>query len=222
MILLGGVSFLLLNASLNWYTHHGQSVEVQDYRGMSFREAKRKARARSFDVVVNDSVYIVGKAQNTILDQIPKPASRIKKNRNIYLTISSGTPPEVPLPNLVGGNDDYEQYSKKLSRLGINASIKTREFNADLEDNTILYLIYDGQRISAADLKRGVNVPKGSTIDFVVSIRNTGTVDIPNLVCLTYEEAAFLLRSSQLVVGSVFARARLPQGCLFTNKSLSL
>ncbi|MBK7477711.1 MAG: PASTA domain-containing protein [Haliscomenobacter sp.] len=217
LILLGGVSFLLLNASLNWYTHHGQSVEVQDYRGMSFREAKRKARARSFDVVVNDSVYIVGKAQNTILDQIPKPASRIKKNRNIYLTISSGTPPEVPLPNLVGGNDDYEQYSKKLSRLGINARIKTREFNADLEDNTILYLIYDGQRISAADLKRGVNVPKGSTIDFVVSIRNTGTVDIPNLVCLTYEEAAFLLRSSQLVVGSVFAPGEASSG-LFVYK----
>jgi beta-lactam-binding protein with PASTA domain/D-alanine-D-alanine ligase-like ATP-grasp enzyme len=217
LVLLGGVSFLLLNASLNWYTHHGQSVEVQDYRGMSFREAKRKARARSFDVVVNDSAYIVGKAPNTVLDQIPKPASRIKKNRNIYLTISSGTPPEVPLPNLVGGNDDYEQYSKKLSRLGINARIKTREFNADLEDNTILYLIFDGQRISAADLKRGVDVPKGSTIDFVVSIRNTGTVDIPNLVCLTYEEAAFLLRSSQLVVGSVFAPGEASPG-LFVYK----
>ncbi len=217
VILLGIVSFLFTNASLNWYTHHGQSVEVQDYRGLSFREARRKARARSFDVVVNDSVYIVGKAPNTVLDQTPKPASRIKKNRNIYLTVSSGTPPEVPLPTLVGGNDDFDQYSKKLSRLGINARIKTREFNADLEDNTILYLIFDGKRISAADLKRGVEVPKGSTIDFVVSIRNTGTVDIPNLVCLTYEEAAFLLRSSQLVVGSVFAPGEASPG-LFVYK----
>ena len=195
----------VLSIGLKLYTHHGQAVEVPDYQGMTTREAKRKARSRSFTTLVNDSIYIVGKAPDIILDQVPKPGSRIKKNRYIYLTVSSSTPPQIPLPSLVGGNDDFEQYRKKLERLGINARVKDREFNAELEDNTILYLVFKGKRIEPNELKRGVKVPKGSTLDIVVSIRNTGTVDIPDLVCMTYEEAIFLLQSSQLTVGSVFA-----------------
>lgn len=197
--------FNLISVGLKLYTNHGQAVEVQDYQGMTAREARRKARSRSFTTIVNDSIYIVGKAPNIVLDQIPKPGSRIKKNRLIYLTVSSSTPPNIPLPSLVGGNDDFEQYRKKLERMGIKARIKDREFNAELEDNTILYLVYKGKRIEPGDLKRGVKVPKGSTLEVVVSIRNTGTVDIPDLVCRTYEEAIFLLQSSQLTVGSIFA-----------------
>jgi beta-lactam-binding protein with PASTA domain/D-alanine-D-alanine ligase-like ATP-grasp enzyme len=195
----------ILSIGLKLYTHHGQAEEVQDYQGMTAREAKRKARANSFTTLVNDSSYIVGKAPGIILDQVPKPGSKIKKNRYIYLTVTSSTPPQVPLPSLVGGNDDFDQYRKKLERLGINARIKDREFNAELADNTILYLVFNGRRIEPGALKRGVKIPKGSSLDVVVSIRNTGTVDIPDLLCMTYEEAIFLLQSSQLTVGSVFA-----------------
>lgn len=207
----------LLTVGLRLYTHHGQSVEVDNYREMSVREARRNARTRSFGIIVSDSTYVVDKPQGLVLDQTPKPSSRIKKNRNIYLTVTSSTPPDVPLPSLIGGNDDFEQYKKKLDRLGIKARIRDKEFNAELEENTILYLVFEGRRITAADLKRGVDVPKGSTIDFIVSIRNTGTVDLPSLICLTYEEAAFLLRNSQLAIGSVFAPGEVTPG-LFVYK----
>jgi beta-lactam-binding protein with PASTA domain/D-alanine-D-alanine ligase-like ATP-grasp enzyme len=195
----------LVTIGLRLYTHHGQSEKVEKYLDMSVREARRKARTRSFGVVVNDSVYVVGKAPGLILDQIPKPGSDIKKNRNIYLTVSSATPPEVPLPDLTGGNDDFEQFKRKLERLGLKVRIRDKEFNAELEENTILYLVFEGRRISSADLKRGFKAPKGSTIDCIVSIRNTGQVDVPSLVCLTYEEATFLLSSSQLTLGNVIA-----------------
>lgn len=195
----------LLTIGLRLYTHHGQAVDVENYSDMSVREARRKARARSFDFVINDSLYVVGKAPGLILDQTPKPQSKIKKNRNIYLTVTSATPPEVALPDLTGGNDDFEQFKRKLGRLGLKVRIRDKEFNAELEENTILYLIFEGRRISSADLKRGFKAPKGSTIDCIVSIRNTGQVDVPSLVCLSYDEAVFLLSSSQLVLGNVIA-----------------
>ncbi len=196
-----------LTVGLRLYTHHGQSVPVENYQDMSVREARRKVRASSsnFGFVVNDSLYVVGKAPGLILDQSPMPRSRIKKNRNIYVTVSSATPPEVALPDLTGGNDDFEQFKRKLERLGLKVRIRDKEFNAELEENTILYLIFEGRRVSSTDLKRGFKAPKGSTIDCIVSIRNTGQVDIPSLVCLTYEEATFLLSSSQLTLGNVIA-----------------
>jgi D-alanine-D-alanine ligase len=194
---------LLGTTALKWYTHHGESVQVQDYRGVSFSEARRKARSGSFRVVVIDSSeYQPGKPPFLVLDQNPKPLSRVKESRNIYLTITASHPNQVPLPDLVG-SDEFEQYKRKLDRLGIYAKIKERKFDKQYEDNTILYLYYNGKKLTPEDLQKGVNVPKGTTLQFAVSVRNTGAMPIPNLVCLTFEEAEFLLRSSQLVIGSV-------------------
>jgi D-alanine-D-alanine ligase len=196
------VSFLG-TTGLKWYTHHGESVQVQDYRGVSFYEARRKARSSSFRVIVIDSSeYQPGKPPFLVLDQNPKPLSRVKENRNIYLTITASKPNQVPLPDLIG-SDEFEQYKRKLDRIGVYAKIRERKFDKQYEDNTILYLYYGGKKLTPEDLQRGVNVPKGTTLQFVVSVRNTGEVPIPNLVCLTYEEAEFLLRSSQLVIGTI-------------------
>lgn len=200
--------FLLANIvslGLMWYTHHGQSVKVENYIDLSYREAQQKARARNFDVVISDSTYVIGKPKGIVIEQTPMPDALIKKNRNIYLTISSGTAPLVPLPALTGGNDDFEQLEKRLDRIGIKARILEKEFNAELEENTVLYVVYKGKRITAAELKRGVYVPKGSTVDCIVSIRNTGTVEIPNLVCMTYESAKFLIETSKLALGTPFS-----------------
>jgi len=78
--------FLLLNvvsAGLKLYTNHGQAIEVGNYQGMTVREARREARSQSFTTLVNDSIYIVGKQPGIILDQVPRPGSKIKKNRYI-------------------------------------------------------------------------------------------------------------------------------------------
>lgn len=53
-------------------------------------------------------------------------------------------------------------------------------------------------------IRRGVKVPKGATLEFVITERITNEVAIPNLVCKRYDAADFLISTSNLVVGQVF------------------
>lgn len=195
--------FLLIRFWLNIYTNHGESLQVHDYTGMHLDEAIQKAKSRSFKVVVSDSIYLVDREPFTVLEQEPKPFSRVKENRRIYIIITKQTPDEVTLPNLVGSYD-YDQYSRKLKLLDLKPTIVDREFSNRLEENTILHFFYKGQKITDADLRNAIKVPKGSVLEFVVTERTTNNVPIPNLICKNYKAASFQITGHQLNVGKIY------------------
>ncbi len=196
----------LINIALRFYTRHNESVQVQSYIGMTIEEATRRANDRSFRVVITDSIFIVDKAPGIVLDQDPKPLSRVKQRRRIYLTITKSTPDEVTLPELIGSYN-YDQYTRKLRQLNIRFTVKERQFDAKLEENTILHFYYNDRKITDTDLRQGVKVPMGSTLEFVVTERSSGFVEIPDLVCKTYNAALFLISSNNLNIGNIFGDA---------------
>ena len=128
------------------YTHHGESLQVHDYIGMESEAAIKKAKSRSFKALVADSVFVVGKPGNIVLEQNPSPFSRVKEKRKIYLTVSKNEAELVSLPDLTGGNDDYQQYVRRLKLMQVNGKIKSRRFNSKLEPNTILQVFYNESR----------------------------------------------------------------------------
>lgn len=194
--------FLLTFWWMRCYTHHGESVEVENYVGMDIRDAIKKAKSRSFRVEVSDSVFVADTFANMVWEQNPTPSSRVKKNRTIYLTITKEAGEEVTLPSLIG-NYDYNQYRKNLLLLDMKTEIRERVLDNKYEPNTILYFFHGNEKITDEDLKRGVRVPKGSLLEFVVTERGGGQVGIPNLVCRPYRAAEFLLSSLELNVGTV-------------------
>ncbi len=195
----GFLLYLLATQGIKWYTMHGTSVQVQDYRGMRFTEARMKARQGGFKVVISDSTsYDPTKPAYYVFKQDPQPLSRVKENRTIYLVINPASASAVPLPALKGGNDNYDTYARALNYLGIRAVVMDTKYDKQLEDNTILYMEYRGRKITRQDLQSGIQVPKGSTIKFVVSKRNTGMVPIPDVVCQQYDAASLMVSASGL------------------------
>ena len=189
------------------YTKHGESLQVHDYIGMQLEDAIEKAEKRSFNIVVSDSTSIPELPPFQIIDQKPEPLSRVKEDRTIYLQIVKSKPDDVQLPSIVG-NDNYNQYKNILSRRKIKSKIKERVYNEKYQENTILHLFYGDQKITFEDIRKGVEVPQGSTLEFVVTERAGGTlVDMPELVCLPYNEAQFVINNYQLNIGSVIPDA---------------
>ena len=142
---------VLLFISFWWmrcYSKHGESLQVHNYIGMDLNDAISKANKKSFDIVISDSIFLPDKAPNLVLDQNPQPLSRVKENRKIYLTVTKSNPDLVTLPDLLGGNDDYKTYSRKLERLRVKSKITSRRFSNKLEANTILEVIYQGDTLS--------------------------------------------------------------------------
>ena len=194
--------YLVLVLSLRLFTHHGSSLQIQDFTGMNVASAKAKAREGKLELIIADSIFLVDEMPGIILNQYPKPFSRVKKNRSVYVTVNSSSPPPVILPGLVGAYD-YGQYTRKLQRLGIKYRVLEKRFDAKLEANTILTVYFDGREISDNELRQGFRVPKGSTLDFIVTERKSNQVSIPDLRCKTYNQAAFVLSSVGLEIGQI-------------------
>lgn len=199
--------FLLMFWWLTCYTNHGESVQVPNYVGMSIREASKKARSRNFSVAISDSIYMSGKPPGQVLDQHPKPDSKVKEGRTIYLTIAKFNPDVIKLPALVDG-DNYDLYSRKLINMGLNPRIVARVPKPDYNANTIMAVIYHGDTITEKIRnRRDFTVRMEESIDFVVSEKVMLNVNIPDCVCQTYNAAKFLIQTSNLVVGAVIKDA---------------
>lgn len=194
--------FFLVNVGLRLYTNHGNSVQVEDYVGLTIEAATKKARARGFRVDINEAPFDLAITKGEVIDQEPASLSRIKRNRPIYLTVV-GQPREVSIPTFEDAADDFGRYRQKLRPLQVKTAVREAVFDAKLADSTILHFYYQGKKYSPSDVKRGVKIMQGSTLEFVVSKSNDDLVATPNLICKRFSEVSFLLSSLDLALGDV-------------------
>ena len=198
------VLLLLVQWWLRIYTNHGQKLELPGFIGKSLTEVEQMASLRDFQLVVSDSVFIVGKKGGIITDQNPKPGSMVKENRKIYVTITKYLKETVrvaDLPTLYG--NAFEQKKTELKYRDIECVVKSYAYDPG-EPNHILEVYYNGDLIvSREGRKDNVVIEKGGTLECVVSRRDGGDVTIPNLRCKELEEVQFLLESYKLKLGDV-------------------
>ena len=83
MITSGGLLLVLTLWWLRCYTNHGESIEVPNFVGSSYKEALRIAKAKDFNVAITDSIYLEGKLPGEVLTQNPKAKSFVKEGRTI-------------------------------------------------------------------------------------------------------------------------------------------
>jgi len=116
-----GLIALLLLVSFFWmgsYTHHGESLQVPSFLNLNIDEAVNQANNENLKVVVNDSIWTADKPTGTVIEQSPKPLSKVKEERTIYLTITKFQAEEKLLPTLAG-NDNYNYYARRLKQLKV-------------------------------------------------------------------------------------------------------
>jgi D-alanine-D-alanine ligase len=186
------------------YTNHGQKIEMPKLVGLEIENATDKADDLSFEIIVNDSIFVVGKKGGIITDQNPKPGSMVKEDRKIYVTITKYGTETISvddLPILYG--NAFDQKKTELKYRDIDCVIKDYAYDPG-EPNHILEVWYRNQLIISKDVKiSDINIEKGDKLEFIVSKREGGEVTIPDLRCLNFEEAKFLLETSKLEIGSV-------------------
>ena len=194
--------FLLLRTGLNVYTNHGESMEIPTFEGKLIDEARRVAHANDLKIDVTVGAYDPARSPGLVVQQQPPVGSRVKNNRTVYLTILSEKVPDVSLPSLVGSYD-YNVYTRLLKRKNLKYAVRERQFDARQEEGTILYLYYDGRKITDEDLREGVQVPMGSTLEFVITKRKGDQIELPDYRCQQFGTAEFGITGSQLLVGRV-------------------
>lgn len=182
---------------LRLFTFHGESIDVPDFSGKTMEEIQEMPEARHYDFIVVDSIYDNTKEKGTILTQTPFPGSKVKKGRNIYLTMVAMEQEKTKMPNLL--DLTARQATAILETYGLK--VGQFEYVPDV-GQTVMRAKVNGKAIAWGD-----PIVKGTKVDLVVG-RGTSKemAFVPKLVGKSRKDAHRLINEAGLNVGSeVFA-----------------
>lgn len=187
--------FFLMGKFLKWYTHSGESITVPDLRGKSVAEVQRIIEEKDLRFEIKDSVYAPDKPKLSIVEQNPKPDSKVKRGRTIYLRINAEHAPKVALPEL--DNVPLRQAERMLESYGFKRG--ALEYKPDIALNAVLEMKVKGQVV-----KKGTMLEKGTVIDLVLGDGGRGGLKIPtpDLIGMPRDEAIVLIRGLNLNIGA--------------------
>lgn len=176
-------------------TNHGESITVPDIQGMHISELDQFLLERNLRFEVNDSSYSDDYEPLTVLKQYPAAGTKVKENRNIFISVNRITPPTVPMPNLIDGS--------LINAEAVMRGSELRRGRIQLVRGPFLNLVkemhYKGRKIEP-----GTRVPKGSTIDLVVEDGGSNEIPTPDVVGYTLEDAKIPIFGSNLHLGEIY------------------
>jgi beta-lactam-binding protein with PASTA domain len=192
IIVIGFITILLLG--LNLYTRHGQARPVPDFFGLTMQETAALAKKSKMKYQVIDSVYTTIVPRGCVAEQNPKPGFKVKKWRNILLTINAFRPEMVAVPDLI--NLPLRQANSLIESSGL--VIGKKSYKPDLSIDVVLSQLYNGKDITAGD-----SLVKGSIIDLVLGKGYSNqTTSIPDLLGMTLEDATDRINGTSLNLGA--------------------
>jgi len=183
-------------------TNHGESITVPDLQGVSIDELQEFLVDRDLRFEVVDSVYSADLPPLTVTRQFPKPTSKVKQKRKIFISLNSINPPTTRMPDLTDKTlKNAELILKSYELVPGKIILKPDPFRNVLEQ---LYL--------DEPIEPNTQIPKGSTINLV---RGDGygvrLFEMPDLRGLPLAEANVIIRGNNLQPGLVFNKDSLDE-----------
>ncbi len=179
---------------LNFFTRHGQSRSVPDFYGLTRDETVQLAKKSKMKFTVIDSVYTSLVPRGCVAEQSPKAGLKVKKWRNIALTINAYRPEMVAMPDLI------DLPKRQAISLIESSGLKMGKliYKPDLSIDVVLEQTSDGNKISKND-----SLQKGSIIDLVLGkgLSNQRT-PVPDLIGMSLEPATNRILESSLNLGT--------------------
>lgn len=158
IVLAVGVIMILL-IWMNLYTRHGQAKPVPDFFGLTIEQTKVLAKKNKMRFQVVDSVYTNLVPGGCVAEQTPKPGFKVKKWRNILLTINAFSPEMVAMPNLI--DLPKRQALALIESSGLEMG--TLRYIPDLAIDIVRKQLHNGKEVQEND-----SLQKGSVIDLVL------------------------------------------------------
>lgn len=179
---------------LKSYTRHGEAYPVPNFEGLlSVDEIETLADEHHVKYEIIDSMHFDGAQPGAVMEQIPEPGFKVKKNRIVFLTINSTVPEMVVLPKF---NDVSFRYALGLIE---NCGLKPGKISYQPSEYNNLVLKVEQNSL---ELNQGDIIQKGSSIDLVIGSSNgIQETPLPDLTGITYTEAEVLLTNNMLNKG---------------------
>ena len=173
------------------YTRQNQNRIMVDIKNRNIDDALKILKSENYRYEVSDTLYTNKFQLGTIVDQYPKPNTRVKSGRTVRLKIAQ---PEksVAIPNLIG--QSRRSAELELNQMGLLIDTVYTEYNPEYPNGTIAW-----QYPKAGDRRK-----KGMGIQITVSKgMPPNFFQVPNLIGLSINQAKDLIFKSRLKVGKI-------------------
>ena len=173
------------------YTRQNQNRIMIDIKNRNLDEVIKILNSEDYKYEVSDTLYTNKFKLGTIVDQYPKPNTRVKSGRTVRLKIAQ---PEksVAIPNLIG--QSRRSAELELNQMGLLIDTVYAEYNPEYPNGTIAW-----QYPKAGDRRK-----KGMGIQITVSKgMPPNFFQVPNLIGLSINQAKELIFKSRLKVGKI-------------------
>ncbi len=117
MLLTVIVLCLCVKFGLDFYTHHGEEIEVPNIKHKLFSDAEQLLANRGLEIEVTDTGYVRSLPPDCILEQVIVPGTKVKRGRVIYVIINSNHSPMLAIPDLID-NNSYREAKANLVAMG--------------------------------------------------------------------------------------------------------
>ena len=124
IIIAGLIVVWVLMMFLDNWTLHGQEEEVPDVKGLNVHIAKGTLQRNGMEPIISDSIYDNTRSSGTVVEQNPRPGSKVKPGRSVYLTIVAYSPKIVRFPEVT--NTSLRQGESMIRGIGIQDVIIKR------------------------------------------------------------------------------------------------
>ena len=173
------------------YTRQNQNRIMIDIKNKHLDDAINILKSENYKYEVSDTLYTNKFQLGTIVDQYPKPNTRVKSGRTVRLKIAQ---PEksVAIPNLIG--QSRRSAELELNQMGLLIDTVYTEYNPEYPNGTIAW-----QYPKAGDRRK-----KGMGIQITVSKgMPPNFFQVPNLIGLSINQAKDIIFKSRLKVGKI-------------------
>lgn len=160
--------------TLDKMTLHGQSIKVPDMRSFSISEVEDTLNVLNLRFSVVDSgAYNANYPRGSVIEQIPKFGSRVKKGRELYLTVNPKNVSLIQVPEYL--DKSLRQYISELKAKGFR--VGKFIFKRDEHANVVLGLKHKNKTVSAND-----KLEKASKLDLVLGDGQGKQIEMPSLL----------------------------------------
>lgn len=190
--------FLLIWGLLTWLkasTNHGEKIQVPDFANVKIGELDNFISGKNIRYQIIDSIYNAKAPKGTVVRQEPEPGAEVKKNRIIFLYVTSVLPPRIQMPKLI--DHSLRQASLMITTYGL--VMAPPKFVPDQCANCVLDQLVKGKKIAP-----GEPIEKGTVIQLIVGKGlSDEEVGIPCLYGLSRKEAVEILLENSLTTGII-------------------
>jgi serine/threonine-protein kinase len=129
--------FLISNSRLIKTIEESGAIEVPQLKNTEISSAIKILSAMDLELVTDNSRFDATIPQNFIIEQSPEPGTYVKKNAEIYVTVSSGAQIKyVTIPNLIAFDKDIAE--KLLEEHGLAIGELIEEYNDVFNNGAVI------------------------------------------------------------------------------------